>query len=104
MWLIPLLMLARHASEGKLQSSVHPEASFFLLVDWAQEMGCTEDHQLISNCLDFVDTRAQVSLTNLSLIYSTTYPLFTISSSAILRRPKPVSISSTPARPVNTFQ
>lgn len=38
MWLIPLLMLACHALEGKLQSSVHPEASFSLLVDWAQEM------------------------------------------------------------------
>lgn len=100
-------MLARHALEGKLQSSVHPEGSFSLLVDWAQEMGCTEDHQLISNCLDFVDTGAQVSLTNLSLIYSTTYPLFTISSSTILKRPKamsPLSISSTPACPVNTFQ
>lgn len=27
------------------------------VASWAQEMGCTKDHKLISNCLDFVDSK-----------------------------------------------
>lgn len=29
-------------------------------------MGCTQEHELIANCLDFVNTEAQVSIENLS--------------------------------------
>lgn len=39
-------------------------------------MGCTQDHQLIANCFDFVDTNTRVSVDNLSLnllCYSPTF-------------------------------
>lgn len=29
-------------------------------------MGCTQDHKLISNCLDFIDSKAKVSYNGLS--------------------------------------
>lgn len=32
------------------------------MVDCAQQVGCSHDHQLIANCLDFLDTEAQVNL------------------------------------------
>lgn len=31
------------------------------LVDWAREAGCAQNHNLIANCLSFMDSEAQVS-------------------------------------------
>lgn len=35
-------------------------------MDSAEEASCTHDHQLIANCLDFIDSEAQVRTSNLS--------------------------------------
>lgn len=44
-----------------------PKKDYFsLLIRWAQKVGCTHDHKLISNCLDFIDSKAQVHVSGLS--------------------------------------
>lgn len=71
MWIAPLSMLANClllTAGGKICSINLPfqKINSLLLVDWAQEMSRSQDHLLISNCLDFVDPGAQVSITKLS--------------------------------------
>lgn len=38
-----------------------PQQDYFsLLITWVQSAGCDHDHKFISNCLDFIDSKAQV--------------------------------------------
>lgn len=37
-----------------------------LMVNWAREASCSQDHKLIANCLSFMDSKAQVSITTLT--------------------------------------
>lgn len=37
-----------------------------MLVSWAQQVGYIHDHKMISNCLDFIDSKAQVNASDLS--------------------------------------
>lgn len=49
------------------------------VVDWAHQVGCSHDHQLIANCLNFLDNNeAQVSLSALSTYILFLYLLFFI--------------------------
>lgn len=48
--------------EEQIQQSQNSKKEYLsLLISWAQDMGCTQDHKLISNCLDFRDSKSQVS-------------------------------------------
>lgn len=69
-------------------------------------MGCTQDHQLIANYLDFINTRAQVSIDNLSL--NLLFYLFNLfhSLDAKQKRPNPgthypISVSLSLSKPTS---
>lgn len=73
--------------------SISKENYFGLLVEWAREMGCSQDHQLIANCLNFVDSEAHVSLDNLSpslFYYLPTFYHFLVGKLKMAQGPEPI--------------
>lgn len=58
---------SEHVDRWKLKFrslNIPKKIGFGLVVDWAREAGCSHDHKLIANCLDFMDSQAQVSSAN----------------------------------------
>lgn len=70
--LIPSKYVERWKS--KFNSLNIPTLWLGLVVDWArEEAGCSQDHHLIANCLNFIDSEAHVSISTLSQIPYITY-------------------------------
>lgn len=64
------MILSEHVDRWKLKFrslNIPKQIGLSLVVDWAREAGCSHDHKLIANCLDFMDSEAQVSSANISL-------------------------------------
>lgn len=83
--------------------SIPKQDYFSLLLDWAREMGCTQDHQPISNYLAFVDIEAQVRLHKLIpnlFYYLSTFYHFLVSKikKAYSNEPFERIINSTPSK------
>lgn len=77
-----------------------------LLVSWAQEMGCTQNNKLISNCLDFIDSKAQVVSLISAQISFIIFPPFITTWLIILRKlmtPMALSILITSTLPSFPF-
>lgn len=60
---------SEHVDRWKLKFrslNIPKQLGLSLVVDWAREADCSHDHKLIANCLEFLDSEAQVSSTNFS--------------------------------------
>lgn len=61
------LMKVYSSMEGKFNNlNITKQDYFSLLVNWVQVAGCTQDHKLMSNCLDLIESNAQVTVNDLA--------------------------------------